>query len=404
MLRSIDDDDAGLLLETTFTIIITQWPHFTQRSRSDASNLLHYLLERRPSLVQEWIHSLPSFSQIDYLKQVEASLSALREESDVRKIFGNFSSRLAHEHASVVQQALVELAAFLRQHQETLQMAANSDQPDPLLQSLLRSILDACIRYDGGSNDIARLSAVCLGLIGCVDANRIHANREVREMIVKSNFTDPGESTDFVLFILEEVLVKAFMSTVQPKAQGMLGFAIQELLERCDFATVVSIHRRDPVAPDTLVLWEKWLTMSEATRMTLDPFLRSKYVVTETKPIAIEWPIFPGAKKYSNWLRAFVLDLLQRPNNNNTELVFTPLCRVVRIEDTSVAEFMLPYAALHAVLLGTEQQRYDIQAEIMVVLEHDISSDSSSAAATTKSCSEVSYCALIESGNVLTYK
>jgi serine/threonine-protein kinase ATR len=72
-----------------------------------------------------------------------------------------------------------------------------------------------------------------LGLIGCLDPNRIETIREKREILVPSNFERADETIDFVLYFLEEVLVK-FLSATNTKAQGFLAYAMQEFLKFCE--------------------------------------------------------------------------------------------------------------------------------------------------------------------------
>ena len=119
------------------------------------------------------------------------------------------------------------------------------------------------------------------------------------------------------------------------------------------------------------------------------------YSLRDTARAEIEYPIFRPEqsrfdKIYNAWLKAFVLDLLQKPLNLNAELIFAPLCRAIRIKDISVASFLLPYVVLHVVVEGTDQHRQEIGGELLGVLKYQGKTDSHIKREDVKLCSEVS--------------
>lgn len=398
MIRSLDDEDVGPLLETTFSTIILKWAVFDPTSRLHATELITYLLKQRYDLVREFIDRIPSLDQILELADYETELRKMRVDIDVQQHYRTFSRRIGHEHENVVTQALIELTRYLRQHQSFLQASAVSEQPDSVVGELLRSILDACVKFSESNLEIARLSAECIGLIGCLDSNRVESTRNRKEVVVVSNFDDPTETTDFVLFLLENVIVKAFLSATDPRVQGFLSYAMQELLEKCDIKEACAVHRKGMEHSPTEPIYLKWLKLPEVVRQTLTPFLRSRYKLGELAKSEAKYPIFDHTKKYTAWLRAFVLDLLKQPHNPNAMIIFAPLCRVIKIEDVSVSSFLLPFVVLHAVVLGTDEQREDIRLELLRVLSHQASADSHYERTKTKLCSEVR---LLVTGDVL---
>jgi serine/threonine-protein kinase ATR len=391
MIKNLDDSDVGPMLENTFSIILLRWEDFDETSRQDSRDLIKFLLTKSAGLLSDFVDVIPSLDQIEDLADVSKELENLRADLDQSKQYRLFSRRVAHEHASVVTQALSELAIYLRENQAFLQASAISEQPDKVVGELLRAIIDACVKFSSRSFEIARLSAECLGLIGCLDSNRVEDIRGRREIVVVSNFEDAGEVTDFVLFLLEEVLVKAFLSAPDPRAQGFLSYAMQELLEKCDFKAVCSDPptSTNPTDPRHAI-YEKWLSLPKTVQDTLTPFLRTKYTITAMIKAHATYPIFqPKKKLFTSWLRSFALDLLEQPNNNISRLVFPPLCRVIRIEDTSVASFLLPFIVLHAVASGTDKQREQIAHELLTILSYEAHEASHEELATLQSCSEV---------------
>jgi serine/threonine-protein kinase ATR len=397
MLRYLDDEDVEIMLESTFSTIIQCWDSFDELTKNAAEGVLKYLVAERGRTIRNKIVDLPSLSQFPQLAEVESKLKKFRSPTDVSNTFQIFSRRIQHENAGVVAQALSELKVFLQSHQSYLQASAVSEQPDVVVGRLVRSILDACVKFNESHHDIADLTGACIGLIGCLDPNRVEAVREQREMVVVANFEDPNETTDFVLFILEEVVVNAFLSATDTNLQGFLSYVMQELLERGGFKDVCVPILRSNKRTSTDLLYQKWISLPENVQATLTPFLTSKFSVTEMKVPPTRYPIFQPdnaaadrSNKYNNWLKAFVLDLLQRPKNPNAELIFAPLRRAVRIKDLSVASFLLPYLVLHVVIKGEESERSMIAEELFGVLSYSHHSQSRIKYEELRLCSEAS--------------
>lgn len=397
MLSNLEDDDVEAMLESTFSTIIQRWESFNEMTRRRAEATLQYLLKKRTRLIRNMIVNLPSLSQFPQLEDVEKRLNKIRTPTDVGNAFQIFSRRVRHENSGVVMQALIELKAYLRLHQSYLQASAVSEQPDAVVGSLVRSILDACVTFNEAHPDIAQLSAECVGLIGCLDPNRVESVREQAEMVVVSNFTDAGETTDFVLYLLKEVIVKAFLSTTDTGVQGFLSLVMQKLLEICTFREICPPLIRQGQGRETVdPLYRKWLALPGSVQETLTPFLTSKFSVPEIYKPTLEYPLFcPAAlrfdKIYNSWLKNFVFDLLHKPSTEYAEMIFPPLRRAIKIRNISIASFLLPYVVLHVIVDGTDKDREEVMNELLAVLSYQPTAEFKIQEEDLKLCSEVSF-------------
>lgn len=370
MLLHLEDDDVEALIETTFFLISHYWTSFDEAAQQQSRDLIQSLLENKSAVLEDMISKLPSFSHINELSSIEARLSKLRQPVDSRTAFSLLAERICHENDGVVLLALRELASYLRMQQGYLQASAVSEQPDSVVPTLARSLLDCSSRYNGIHSEIGDLCTQCIGLMGCLDPNRVETVRSDKQMVVKSNFEHSGETTDFVVYLLEEVLVKAFLSASDTKVQGFLSYAMQELLDRCDIKAAVEMQGSREAAP----IYRKWLSMSETAREVLIPFMTSRYVLQPMKPQQTEYPIFqPGKISYANWMRSFTLDLMRKPQGPFAQLIFEPLCRVIRIKDLSVTEFLFPYVVIHSIVGEdtTTEERSNVLNELLNVLRHE---------------------------------
>lgn len=381
LLTSLEEEDVEMLGETTFHIISQNWPSFDSESRQKAVTVLTSLIEEYPSYFEQNIQKLPTIGHIAELSDVEARLQPFRKPVDVRTAFAIYAERLRHENSGVVLQALTELSQYLLEHQDFLQTSATSEQPDTVVTVLMRALLDCNAKYNGVEANLSTLCTECIGSFGCLDSNRLDATRVRRQFVVLTNFEDTEEMKDFVLFTLEEVLVEKFLSaSSDTKLQGFLSFAMQELLDKCDFrAACLMPESNTPEAQET---YYKWQRLPESVRNILTPFLNSKYMLAPMTWQQISYPVFrPGRMMYGNWLRPFVTDLLHREQSPMANIIFRPLCRLIRVRDFSIGEFLLPYAVLHVIIgdQSSQSDRDNVMTELRVVLEYQLPQDATSA-------------------------
>lgn len=371
MIFNFDEDDVAALLETTFFVVHRYWTYLSASDRSVVHNMLSYILETYETVLVNHINQLPMLKDLDGLSDVEARLDSLRPALTTEAALDAFALRIRNETSGVTQIALVELVSYLEQHQNAVYELAVSQRPDSALARLLRTLLDCVCKYNGVQSDICKLCTESIGLIGCLDSNQIEAVREQKSIVMLSNFEESGEVTDFVIFVLEHILVPAFLSATDTRMQGYVSYAMQQLLEKCEIKLACDIHGTGRLEGNDI--YRKWIGMPETVRDILTPFLDSRYTLADLSKTEASYPIFTEGKPYASWLRTIVMDLLWKPQNGHAELIFHPLMRVIRVKDLSIAEFLLPYLFLH-VLLGRggaeqEKNKQNLLHEVRAVLE-----------------------------------
>lgn len=376
MITNMEEEDVQELAETTFLIIGQYWNSFDQTTKERCKSTLEFLWDNYPDLLERFAAKLPSLDHIEELFEFRKKLSALSPPLDTRLAVKVFIQRLKHGNSGVVQQGLIELSKFLRQHQGQIQTSAISEQPDLEVTDLMRALLDCAAKYNGRDAHVSKLCAECIGFVGCLDSTRLETVREQLEFIMTSNFEDAGETTDFVGFMLQHVLVPSFLSTTDTTLQGFLSYAMQQLLDKCDYKTAVAMNGE---GPQCRPIFEKWKLIPLEIRNVLFPFLASKYKLEPMPHVSPEYPILRAGRSYPNWLRQFTLDLLHRGQNTFAMLIFDPLCRTIRVKDLSVAIFLLPYLVVH-ITLGQECTSEDKDAvwnELLIILQQQVPEDAS---------------------------
>ncbi|PHH51422.1 Protein kinase rad3 [Ceratocystis fimbriata CBS 114723] len=371
MVLNLDEADAVLLLEPTYYVVIQYWIMFDAASKTMAEKLILDLYAKYPEMFNDNIFKIPSLRHTPALAKLEDELGVIKkaalEATSVKKMFSVYVERITHENSGVVWLGLGDLITFLKTHQSWIQASALSESPDDVVSMLLRSLLDCAARFNGLDYDICCMCTECLGLIGCLDSNRVEANKEQRSIVVYNNFTKEHDKAEFGFFLLTEVLLKSFSSTTDTRMQGFLAYAMQELLERCDIKALVT----GPGTRGGNDIAREWALLPSGDKELLNTFMFSRYVLNSNIPPTAQMPSFRPDGEYSQWLKEMVFFLIQNPQNPNAALIFEPLMRLVRVKDTSVAEHLLPYVFCH-VVIGCESSIYKkLNEELLAILEFD---------------------------------
>ncbi|KAF2398341.1 hypothetical protein EJ06DRAFT_538889 [Trichodelitschia bisporula] len=382
----LDEEGMEALFDHTFAVIVQHWDFFNSESQQLAQDTITGMMRDHRPLIIKRIAMVPSFEDKPLLKKVHSEFERLKSRMDPIAHYEAFSRRCKDENAIVVCDAVEELVEYLHDHQEVIHDSATSQQPNPVIAQLLRSILDASIRFKESHPQILALCAKCLGIIGSIDPHWIDDVREKREILMLSNFERAGEVIDFVAAMLETVLVEAFYAATTGKAQTYLAYVMQELLKFCGFKT--SAQRNRGSQHDEA--FSRWAKIPESVRSTLTPYFNSKYIVVHPNmpPEGTEYPIFQAEMSHAVWLRTLVFNLLHRGKGDNARMVFPVLSRVIWGHDLAIPAFLLPYVIQNIVVGGADGDIKDIRAEFLAVLSFDIDSVSAIDAEEVKQCSE----------------
>ncbi|TKA77849.1 hypothetical protein B0A55_05162 [Friedmanniomyces simplex] len=368
LLSILDVEDMVRMLGQSFALVIQHWPHLSPELQQATHAKIGELIRTHQRAVQDNVMLLPSLANIELLSKFAVEIEHLQSHETVESCCRAFEKRLRDESVCVVRQALRELVPFLVRKQEFVHSSAVSEQPVLVLSTLLRALLDATTRHSSEDAETAGLCGTALGIMGCLDPNRVEATRTRRKLLVLSNFDRASEAIDWAAAMLEDVLVKAFKSTTDPRSQGFLAYVMQELLKFCGFNSVALSRTRSSQAPS---VQDRWMAMPEHIRTTLTPYLSSNYHISNAQinPPKRTYPCFSIESNHSSWLRYFVYDLMWRAKGDNAQMVFPLVARLVRTNDIAIAKFLLPFAVLNVVLGGTVPEVNGIGLELLAVLQ-----------------------------------
>lgn len=361
MMKSLKRDVLESLVDQSLAIIVQKWNILDNSSQQQAYDLVGHLLKNHTDLVRERFATMPSLASIPLMAKFESEIMALKRQMDERHQIKAYVDRLQDENVAVVEQALDELAPLLTEKQDLLQRSILREQPDELIADLTRALLNCCVKYST-SAEVTTQCGRCLGRIGCLDPSKIENVVDRTPIIVLANFGKADEVIGWIFFFLQHVLVKAFLSATTTRAQGFLGWAMQEYLKACE--------QEDPShsGPGNLAS-RLWGELPDSVQNTLTPFLNSKYLVQDVRPPEkSQYPLYTPGMKHPDWLRTITLDFLHRGSGDNIDIVFGIACRIINGQDTSIPAFLLPYAVVNLIVSGIEQNSRDIVSEITSIL------------------------------------
>ncbi|KAM5446283.1 serine/threonine-protein kinase M1 [Microsporum audouinii] len=368
MILALNDADLEPLVDQTFAIILKYWPVLTNESRKREVELVDYILNDHGETVAAVSEILPSLASIPELFEQNKIIEKLKNGMDIRSTFMALCRRCQSDNFAVVERAMLELLPNIIKHEEFIHGSVFSEQPDKsLVGKITRTLLDCCVKYNPSSPIIVSLAAQCLGLIGCLDPNRIESVKEKKDIVVLSNFERSDETLDFIIFCLQNILVDAFLAASNSRTQGFLAYAMQALLTTGNLSTAIPPRSQDPQSSD---LYRRWLDLPELSRNTLTPFLNSKYSVTiGAISTSCCYPLFTPSLNHSEWLRTFVLDMLQKGKSTNIQIIFSVFSRIIRTQEKSISVFLLPFAALNVAVSSIEEEREHLKGELTNILE-----------------------------------
>ncbi|KAL8243599.1 hypothetical protein R6Q59_009857 [Mikania micrantha] len=396
MMMNVNEDEIRNLISQTFALVIKHWTTLNSTMQHRAYEVVSKLFQSHQALIRDCHGTLPSLRSIPLMSKFENDLEKLRKQRDERNQIIAFVSRLQDENMVVVEQALHELADILSAKQEFLQKSILREQPDEFVADLTRAILDACVKFES-SSALQLHAGQCLGAIGCLDPSKIESTRERKRFVVLSNFSQAEETIGFLMFFMEQILVKEYVSTSNLREKGFLAWSLQRLLLICDLPSDINSRARvgDLGGKD-----RQWFELSDTTRLVLTPFLTSRFVSAGKRVTTdIKYPLFKPGMNSKMWLTELTLDLLNRGSNNermakntdakNIDLIFDISARLVfQGQGTSIAAFLLPYAVVNLLLTGIEKDKEDIVCEISWILQQKLSDHDVETQDSIRQCSQ----------------
>jgi serine/threonine-protein kinase ATR len=388
LITHLEPEEVEALVDQSIAIVLRYWKSIQEGSKQMALAFVDHIFQHHGYQLRDIFQTLPSLLSIPEMAQFESQMNKIKDTMDISERLGAFSVRCQSESLTVIEQALQELVSFLDDKNGLLHKMLFNHQSNSGVARLTRTLLDCCVKFQSTSDEISILSARALGLIGCLDPNRVEITREKKDIMVLSNFANAEETFDFTMFFLQYVLVDAFLSVSNTRSQSFLAYGMQALMSSSAITTEITSPSND-IEKDNK--HRRWLDLPEIVRNTVTPFLTSRYSITVGAPKAeCTYPLLLPDMSYGKWLRTFGLDLLQKTYASNVNMIFGVFTRMIRDQDITIAASILPFAVLNVAADGPAKHKEEIRQEFIHILSHPLPEDSTRARENVILCSEVS--------------
>lgn len=378
-LRTLSPNDVGPHVGPTSASFISSWSALSDVAREHAKRSINFIIFDRGEHVGKHLDEVVDLAAIRDLRDAHDQLRLLRRGWTPRDKLRRILERSSSDNVTVAVQSLGELKSLmLVEHKDFARGLASGDIFDPLVGHILSALFAAASR-DGDDTEALRLLAFeCISILGAVDPDRCEIGFSDLRIIMLSNFTDEGESVVFALHLIKDVLVGAFRSTSDIKYQNHLAYTIQELLRFCKFTPALVASGSMNSVP--LKVRHRWNSLPKHVLETVTPLLEARFTLNQKPPADLTHPIYSNQSTYREWIQIWTGYLITEASGTTAQTIFTVFRSVVRNKDVGVAHHLLPHLVLNILISGSDEAAQNIRDELLVVLEDQVNSNSSTTA------------------------
>ena len=367
-------NEIGPFIGTTTATFVRLWPEFTDPQRRIAVETVNYIVVGNGHHLSKFVQDVADLSGIPELEQANTRLSHIRKEWDFLQRSEYLIYRIGSENDVVTLQALKELGKLLTERTADVQNLTAGDSFHDRVGQLVKTLFSVAVKEGIENEPIRNRAFECLGILGAVDPDRFEMPPAEAAVVVEEDFKNADEAVRFALHLIQDLLIGAYRSTNDTRHQETLAFAIQELLAFCGFNPAVmekdKVALRD-VDPVTL---KRWKELPPAVHETCGPLLGGSFSFKsrqEAEPVG--YPIYSNTNSYRDWIRTFASYLISQLEQDVPKRVFGAFPPVLHLEDTAVAQHLLPHLVLTAVISGSPEVRDKLREEMMTVLRDQVS-------------------------------
>jgi hypothetical protein len=329
LLRHLCDSAMSSHLEELrkhFGLLVTALVPLVDGGRTEARQLLEYLIVKKADLFREQI------SQLDPLPPQNPEFGEMRE------VQGQYAGQLtlsqqlekfASSRSSGSRIALRHLFSLLESKRDQLGLLA--DESPVILGRLAWALIKLCSgSHDDNNREILLLAAACLGELG---------NVELRE---DANFARSVD-VDHV-FVVEEIVRQLYVFLVDNNVAviGAASTCMRKLLETAEGGQAFRNLQRTPQGADICEHLYSFRPMpkhqQEQQQQPEQQFSQSRMLFL--LPEAVLWR--SGNKSFSDWVRPLAAGLCRAVTDDKTLCfgIAAPVCAL----KVSLAEFLFPFA------------------------------------------------------------
>ena len=228
----------------------------------------------------------------------------------------------------------------------------------PAVYSQLLYILRKYPTHD----EIPRLAAICLGKMGAINPSLVDVKTIEDNVFVMKNFVNEAENREFICALILNHIYPGYNATSDEQAHQYMQLSLQSLLKCAgfrDMSTRPEAERRP--------LLDRWKKLPPAIKEFLSPFLISSFE-SKWRGDDVLYPIFPQATSFGEWTEKWFCKLVSA-FRGKAKLIFEACVPIAMSSNIEITTFLIPYAVLHIIVLGTGPDVKSILDEMLLIVD-----------------------------------
>ncbi|KAH7591519.1 Phosphatidylinositol 3- and 4-kinases family profile [Nakaseomyces glabratus] len=378
LIQRLNEEELTTVIDAPVAFILRKWPTFNKKLQLKALEVLTALIRTKNSLLMKMkpyisisLLSNESIPILDIDTNFSRQAARLRNTIDLVPIF---VKNLQSNNKFVIEQNLDDIKFHLKRRQgELLQYDKYGNLQLNAVPSLIGALLEVAHKYRTIDHEICKKCAKCISMVGVPDIRRIDLRGDRKEKWKVFDFNDYSKTTEFLIWLIDDILVPSFWQSENPNKQLFFALVMQESLKYCGLSSQSWDINEPDKFPEQLELWNKFNSISKTT---LYPLLSSLYLAQSWKEyVPIKYPSLNFRDGYKTWIKNFTLDLLKTGTTEDHPLhVFSSL---IREDDGSLSSFLLPYIAQDIIIKAQSGTEYEslmdnILIELQSVVTYEI--------------------------------
>lgn len=369
IINTVNVSSLEFVYDTLISQFLLQFSTYSEKHQILASNIIRSLCSKLPGN-QSYRYSLKSLPDMK---------NVIFQHLRIRKFVTELRLRFRSDNIWVIEQVLDDLTLFLTSPDSNIYQTIKEDENiGNSLFSITESIMNnsSKINIQGLNSQIPFKSARVLGLLGNIDLKNSGSSKKyiqspydnITHFLFPPNVFATNQSEheyarlEFCKYFLNNILVRSYISSVNPNEQKVLAYTIQEFLTVCKFPPIVYDH------------------FDELNKSILEPLKERRYGQKHQIELP-SYPIYKKTKDYSAWLKELTTKLLvintglaHHMNIINEQVA--SVCMSITQLDTFVLKFILPYAVLFLAAYESNNKNHktDLVNEFLLVLNTNLNS------------------------------
>ena len=360
--------DIGAFAGQTSAAFARMWSIFTPADCSIAKATLEYLIDQHGKELGDYVQEMANLTGLPGLEQTQSALERLQGHQSFDKRLLGILRRIDIENESVALQGLQDLKRLIGTKPATFRSLTSGDTFNAPVGLMMKTIVSAAVRTGDSWNDVRLAAFECIGIIGALDPDRFELPSDEVNFVVLQNFRDTSETHAFAMFLITHVLIRAYQSSNDTKHQAALAYALQELLKVCGFTQAI-LQKSGSISPQ---VQQRWNALPKPVIEAIAPLLSSRFSVKLTQNGSDVHPIYATSTTYTDWIRAWALDLVYRVSGSQAAQIFGPFNSVIKHGDAGVTLRLVPPLVLNILISGKSDAVKYVQDEILAVLQDQV--------------------------------